>query len=99
MIYEVNLQVQPEIQDEFVIWLRAHVEEVLATGAFERAIIFKSEPLTDQPTTVDWCVHYYARDKKMIDDYFQNHAARLRKLATEKFGNKFSSNRRILETI
>lgn len=99
MIYEVNLQVQPDIQDEFVIWLRAHVEEVLATGAFERATIFKSEPLTDQPTTIDWCVHYYARDQKMINQYLNEHAPRLRKSGEEKFGGKYTSNRRILETI
>ncbi len=108
-IYEVALEVDFEIIEEFENWWVAHIDEVLATKCFVSAEIFtekfdlisedgaNSSDLNslNQPKTV--VAHYKAKTESDLREYFLRHASRLRAPAVRQFGAKFRAKRRVLK--
>lgn len=96
VIYEVNLAVEPAIEDEFADWLQTHVAEMLALPGFEAAETLLEEGPPDQPV---FSVRYRLRDRDALDEYFEQHAARMRADGVARFGGAFRASRRILRRI
>ncbi len=97
LIYEVSLDLHPDIQPEYDAWLEDHVAEMLTIPGFLSAEISRIDPQEDQPD--DWprrCIRYRVASQEVFDDYLQNHAPRMRALGVEKFGDRFRASRRIL---
>ncbi len=97
LIYEVSLDLHPDIQSEYDAWLEDHVAEMLTIPGFLSAEISPIDPQEDQPD--DWprrCIRYRVASQELFDDYLQNHAPRMRALGVEKFGAQFRARRRIL---
>lgn len=95
MIYEVNLEVHPDIARDFADWLPGHVEAVLELPGFVDAEIASEEGESgDHPA---WSVRYRLIDREALDHYIDEHAESMRAQATERFGDKFSASRRILK--
>lgn len=97
VIYEVNLRVDRKIKDAFHKWLTGHISEVLAIDGFESANWFEIDE--KDPQFISWTVHYALRDMAALNSYLENHAARLRGPAKEKFGDQFQATRRTLEHV
>ena len=96
LIYEVSLEVSPDILNEYDAWLEDHVAEMLTIPGFLSAEISHIDPQQDQGD--DWprlCVRYRVAGQEIFDDYLQNHAPRMRALGVEKFGDRFRASRRI----
>lgn len=108
IVYEVNLWVQAGVVDAYRAWLDEHVRGILAlpgfTGATILDVVETSAGATgDAPpetaTTgapVRLCVHYRLRDETALADYLREHAPRLRADGLEKFGGKFTAERRVM---
>ena len=94
ILYEVRLDVDAEIATEFRAWLVAHVREILALPGFVRADILREERAQDR---VCWCTHYWLVDRAALDAYLHEHAPRLRADGLQRFPNRFTAERRILE--
>ncbi|MCZ6560332.1 MAG: DUF4286 family protein [Gammaproteobacteria bacterium] len=97
LIYEVTLDVSPDILTEYDAWLEDHVAEMLTIPGFMSAEISHIDPQEGQHD--DWprrCVRYRVAKQDVFDDYLQNHAPRMRALGVEKFGDQFRASRRIL---
>lgn len=97
LIYEVSLDLHPDIQSEYDAWLEDHVAEMLTIPGFLSAEISRIDPQVDPHD--DWprrCIRYRVADQVVFDDYLQNHAPRMRALGVEKFGDRFRASRRIL---
>lgn len=96
--YEVNLQVDATIVDEYLAWLRAHIAELLALPGFVDAQLSRiHEPVS--PGRVAYCVRYRLHDRTALDAYLEQHAARMRAQGIERFGGRFEASRRILEPL
>ncbi|HET9679741.1 MAG TPA: DUF4286 family protein [Gammaproteobacteria bacterium] len=94
LIYEVNLSVKPAIVDEFDVWLRGHVSDMLALPGFTSAEIFSADESADAHKRV---VQYRLRDRQALEQYLADHAPRMREDGIKRFGDDFSAQRRILE--
>ncbi len=97
LIYEVSLDLHPDIQSEYDAWLEDHVTEMLTIPGFLSAEISRIDPQEDPHD--DWprrCIRYRVASQEVFDDYLQNHAPRMRALGVEKFGDRFRASRRIL---
>jgi hypothetical protein len=93
--YEVNLQVDAAIADEYRAWLRGHVAELLALPGFLDATVFDvREPV--EPGRIGLCVHYRLRDGAALDAYLRKDAPRMREAGVARFGGRFSASRRVL---
>ena len=93
-IYEVNIDLDPDIQDTYREWLTPHIREILKFEGFLEASVFTRESDNEK---IGLTVHYRARNRAAVEGYLENHSARFRKDASDRFGGRFSAKRRILE--
>ncbi len=93
--YEVSLAPDPDIQQEFGLWLEGHVAEMLALPGFESASIHPAaDPATGRTEQV---VRYRLSSRDALEKYLREHAERMRASGLERFGERFSARRRIIE--
>ena len=96
VIYEVNVEVDAAAHDEYRVWLRDHIAEILTLPGFAGAKVF--EVLEPPPSAgrVGLCVQYALKDRASLDDYLRDHAPRLRADGVARFGDRFQATRRVL---
>lgn len=96
IIYEVNLQISPEIYERYISWLKPHVQEMLQFPGFLRAIILNELHAPD--TAFKWItVQYTVESMAMLQSYLDNHAQKMREDGLARFSGKFSATRRVFE--
>lgn len=95
IIYEVNVFVQRDIEDHYRQWLDKHIAEILALPGFIDAQSFDVQQ-DDTDGDVAICVHYRLESRAALDNYFEQHAARLRADGVARFGDRFRAARRVL---
>jgi quinol monooxygenase YgiN len=95
VVYEVNLTVDPSISEDFLAWLKGHVEEMLEFDGFLGAEIFAAEGASPPQYTV----HYRLTDRQKLENYFQRHAQRMREDGLRRFPERFSATRRIFQPL
>lgn len=98
IIYEVTLDIEAAIADEYRSWLHEHVEHMLALPGFTGAQTFEVvDPA--QPGRVVLCTHYRMHDAAALDAYLREHSARMRADGINRFGERFRSQRRVLHPL
>jgi hypothetical protein len=96
LIYEVTLDIDAAIANEYRTWLNRHTAELLALPGFVDARIFDLlEPAA--PGRIGLCVQYTLRDRAAYDAYLRDHAERVRGDGIERFGDRFTATRRLLQ--
>ena len=95
-VYEVNIDLDAAIEAEYRGWLREHVAQILALPGFIDAQVFDVAEPTPAAGRVALCVQYRLRDAAALQDYFDQHAARLRGDGVARFGDNFRATRRVL---
>ncbi|OIQ29311.1 MAG: hypothetical protein BM564_06325 [Bacteroidetes bacterium MedPE-SWsnd-G2] len=98
-IYNVTVNIEKSVKDEWLKWIKHHIAVVLATGHFTEAKF--SEVITDEEVHgYTYSIQYRAKTREDLDNYYKNHAERLRKDALEKFADKalaFRTELRIID--
>lgn len=98
LIYNVTINVDEPIAEEWLIWLQTeHIPDLLNTGCFTKYQIVKI--LSDEPESVTYAVQYYTDSKEQLDVYLEQHADGMRKKGTERWGERFIAFRTIMEVI
>lgn len=99
VVYEVDVEVAPEIAAAYRDWLRAHVAEILALPGFTGAALFERR---EPPPADGWaslCVQYRLRDADALAAYLREHAPRLRADGLARFGARMRASRRVLHAL
>jgi len=102
IIYEVNLEIDKHIYDEFATWLRAHINEMCTLPGFINACLYEHKQETQLPKDAldnayhHLVVHYQIDRQANLDHYLQNEAPRMREKAMSQFGDNFRAKRRVL---
>lgn len=94
IIYEVNLNVQTDVADQYAVWLREHIVQMLAFDGFMNAVWL--EDMDTPEGERRWAVQYHLRDRASLDYYLEHHAPEMRRDGLERFPGKFTATRRIL---
>lgn len=96
LIYEVNLEVNSAIFDNYMRWLKPHIRELLALKGFIKAeILFEQQ--AGETGIKKITVAYYIDNYENYLNYIDNHAPQMRKDALERFKGQFLvPNRRVL---
>jgi hypothetical protein len=96
IVYEVTLDVDAAIANEYRAWLNRHTAELLALPGFVDArILDLLEPAT--PGRIGLCVQYTLRDRAAYEAYLRDHAERVRGNGIARFGDRFTATRRVLQ--
>jgi hypothetical protein len=96
VVYEVNLDLDAAIRDDYLAWLDAHIAEICALPGFTGAQRFEVIDPAAAAGRISLCVQYALRDKAALDAYLRDHAPRLRAEGVAKFGDRFRASRRVL---
>lgn len=96
-IYNVTINIDETLEEEWLIWIEKHIAEVLETGKFSAAKLTEVLAETDSGRT--YSVQYSANSRKELDEYYQFEAEKLREIALKKFGNKMLAFRTELKLI
>lgn len=98
IIYNVTLNVQEDIHDEWLKWMKEeHIPDMLDTKKFTRALMTKvmvQEPMGG----ITYSVQYTAESKEMLERYYSENAEELR-AKSKPYEGKFVAFRTELEVI
>lgn len=98
IIYNVTINIDDSVHDEWLIWIKEHIPQVLATGKFVDAKLTKVLIEEDMGGTT-YSVQYKAHSRAALDAYYAEDADRLRQDGLKKFADKMLAFRTELEVI
>ncbi len=96
-IYNVTVNVDLTVHDQWLAWIKNHIPEVLGTGRFTEAKLTKV--LVEEEEGVTYSIQYTAKTREDLDLYYKNDADRLRKAGQELFADKCLAFRTELEIL
>jgi len=88
--YEVNLKIDRSIYDEYMTWLKPHIEEMVNFDGFTRACLLQQTDLNDEQNK-HITVLYSLKNQEALEHYLKNHAHHMRDDGIQRFGDKFSA--------
>ena len=100
VVYEVNLAIDESIAEDFDAWLIEHIEEMLAVAGFVSASVYRGQPPPGAEAEAGYVyrsVQYNVTNRVALENYFRDEAASMRQQGIDRFGDKFTASRRILE--
>ncbi len=97
IIYNVTLNVDDSIHEEWLEWIKNHIPKVLATGKFSDAKL--TRVLVEEDMGVTYSVQYRAKSREDLDNYYKIDADRLKLEGLQKFGDKVLAFRTELEIV
>jgi len=98
IIYNVTVNIDDSIHDEWLSWIKEHIPQVLSTGKFTEAKLTKvlvEEEMGGQT----YSIQYRAYSKEALQEYYDNHAETLRQDGMKRFADKMLAFRTELEVI
>lgn len=98
IIYNVTLNIDDSIHKEWLVWMKEHIPQVLATGLFSKALFTKVLVVEERGGTT-YSVQYHAHSKTALEQYHEQYAHQLQSKGLERFGDKMLAFRTELELI
>ena len=98
IIYNVTVNIDESIHDDWLKWIKEHIPQVLATGRFSDAKLTKVLVEEDMGG-ITYSVQYRAKSREDLDNYYKIDAPRLRGEGLSKFSDKMLAFRTELEII
>lgn len=99
IIYNVTINIDDSVHDQWLVWMKnKHIDDVLATGLFISAKMVKVLVDEDMGGTT-YSVQYLTDSRDKLNDYYKNHATRLRNEGFKLFADKMLAFRTELEVL
>ena len=98
-IYNVTINIDDDVKDEWLTWMETHILDVLNTGKFVAAKLTQVLVEEEMGGTT-YSVQYSAKTKEDLQNYYKEDAKRLRGDGLRKFGDKmvaFRTERRLIK--
>ncbi|MDO5510949.1 MAG: DUF4286 family protein [Weeksellaceae bacterium] len=99
IIYNVTISIHQDVEIQWLEWMKTkHIQEVLDTGCFTSARFTRIRG-HDDPNSSNYSVQYMCNDNKLLKQYYEIHAPKLRDEGLKLFGDKMLTFRTELELI
>lgn len=99
IVYEVNVEVDAVLADDYRAWMDVHVREMVALPGFISARIHNLLAPGPEAGRQAMCVQFFLRDASALDAYLRDHAMRFRASSTQQFGTRFRTSRRVMRHV
>lgn len=97
-IYNVTINIDGSVHEEWLSWIQDHIQEVLATGSFVAAKL--TQVLVEEEMGgVTYSVQYTANSREDLNEYYTTYAPKLRNESMQRFADKMISFRTELKVI
>jgi hypothetical protein len=97
-IYNVTVNVEDSIHDEWLLWIKEHIPQVLATGKFEKATLTKVLVEEDMGGQT-YSIQYRSYSREALDAYYKEDADKLRLDGLKRFADKSLAFRTELQIV
>lgn len=97
-IYNVTVNIDESIHDEWLLWIKEHIPQVLSTGKFEKAILTKVLVEEDMGGQT-YSIQYRSYSREALDAYYREDAEKLRTEGLKKFADKMLAFRTELQIV
>ena len=98
IIYNVTINIDESIHNEWLTWIKEHIPQVLATGKFTEAKLAKV--LVDEENgATTYAIQYRAKSREDLEAYYKEDAEKLRQDGSSRFADKMLAFRTELEII
>ena len=98
IIYNVTVNIDESIHQDWLVWIKEHIPQVLATGKFSEAKLTKVL-IEEEMGGVTYSIQYRAKSREDLENYYKQDADRLRQDGLAKFADKMLAFRTELEII
>lgn len=98
IIYNVTVNIDESIHEEWLKWIKEHIPHVLATGKFKDAKLTKVL-VEEELGGITYSVQYRAFSRESLNAYYEEDAERLRNEGLKRFADKMLAFRTELEII
>ncbi|MBR9758608.1 MAG: DUF4286 family protein [Algicola sp.] len=98
IIYNVTVNVDASIHEQWLNWIKAHIPLVLATGHFTEAKLTKVL-VEEELGGTTYSIQYRAKSREALNLYYKHHAEALRQDGLKQFSDKMLAFRTELEVI
>jgi hypothetical protein len=96
IVYVVDVDVDESVFAEYLAWLDAHLQEMLALPGFISAETFERKEPAPAPGRRSVSAHYRLKSAADLERYLREDAARMRADGTARFPGKFTATRQVL---
>lgn len=90
IVYEVNVTLEEEIREHYLLWLEEHIKSMLKFSGFLSASL-----LYDMDCPLKVTVVYRIKNENALKIYMASAAPTMRRQAVDRFGDRFSITRRV----
>jgi len=97
-IYNVTVNIEDSIHDEWLLWIKEHIPQVLSTGKFEKATLTKVLVEEDMGGQT-YSIQYRSYSREALDAYYKEDADKLRQDGLKRFGGKSVAFRTELQIV
>lgn len=98
IIYNVTSNIDERFHQKWLVWVKEHIPQVLATGHFTEAKL--TRVLVEEDLGgVTYSIQYRAKSREALESYYKNDADNLRQDGLKHFGENVLSFRTELEII
>ena len=98
LIYNVTINIDDAVHDEWLTWMETHILEVLDTGKFISAK-FTQVLVDEEMEGKTYSVQYTVNSREDLEAYYKEDADNLRIQGLKKFGDKMLTFRTELQLI
>jgi len=98
IIYNVTVNIDDSVHDDWLKWIKGHIPQVLGTGKFDKATLTKvlvEEEMGGQT----YSIQYRSYSREALDAYYSQDAERLRTEGMKLFANKMLAFRTELQIV
>ncbi|MEQ6124413.1 DUF4286 family protein [Pseudotenacibaculum sp. MALMAid0570] len=97
-IYNVTINIDDSVHDEWLVWIKDHIQDVLGTGRFVSAKL--TQVLVEEEMGgVTYSVQYTAKTREDLDEYYRVDAPKLRSDGMRRFADKMVAFRTELKVV
>ena len=96
-IYNVTINIEESVHEEWLIWIQDHIQEVLNTGRFVSAKM--TQVLVEEEMGITYSVQYTANTREDLDEYYRVDAPKLQSDGIKKFADKMVAFRTELKVV
>jgi hypothetical protein len=98
IIYNVTINIDDSVHDEWLAWIKEHIPQVLATGKFEKATLTKVL-VEEELGGHTYSVQYKSYSREALDAYYKDDADKLKAEGLKKFSDKMLAFRTELQIV
>lgn len=98
IIYNVTSYIDASVHEQWLIWIKDHIPQVLSTGCFIEAKLTRVL-VEDDAESATYSVQYRAQSREDLERYYRDFADVLRQEAIKHFADKVLAFRTELEVI